>query len=185
MTCLLRLSKLGIYWAAPGVLITLAPPVKPLVRFGSYEFEPYSGELRRQGIRVHLEGQPLAILKILLERPGDLVTREDLQKELWRQDTFVDFEHSLNAAVKRLRAALNDSADHPRYIETLARRGYRFVAPVNGVNSRSETSGVSPSAAPVVPVFCDRSLWLRAGLVLFTLAVVIAGWRQRCFRCKI
>ena len=178
MTCLLRLSKLGIYWAAPGVLITLAPPVKSLVRFGSYEFEPYSGELRRQGIRVHLEGQPLAILKILLERPGDLVTREDLQKELWREDTFVDFEHSLNAAVKRLRAALNDSADHPRYIETLARRGYRFVAPVNGVNSRSEASGVSPSAAPVVPVFCDRSLWLRAGLVLFTLAVVIAGWRH-------
>src|SRR6266851_9264420 len=97
-----------------------------------YEFEPRTGELRKQGIRIRLEGQPLAILRMLLERPGGLVTREELQKELWPADTFVDFEHSLNAAVKRLRTALNDSADHPRYIETLARRGYRFIAPVNG-----------------------------------------------------
>jgi TolB-like protein/tetratricopeptide (TPR) repeat protein/DNA-binding winged helix-turn-helix (wHTH) protein len=81
-------------------------------------------------MRVHLEGQPLAILKMLLARPGELITREELLKELWPRDTFVDFEHSLNAAVKRLRAALNDSADHPRYIETLARRGYRLSAPV-------------------------------------------------------
>src|SRR6266851_9167004 len=97
-----------------------------------YEFEPRTGELRKQGIRIRLEGQPLAILKMLLDRPGELVTREELQKELWPADTFVDFEHSLNAAVKRLRAALNDSAEHPRYIETLARRGYRFIAPMNG-----------------------------------------------------
>lgn len=101
-----------------------------VVRFGMYEFETDTKELRRGGMRVHLEGQPLAILKMLLARPGELITREELLKELWPRDTFVDFEHSLNAAVKRLRAALNDSADHPRYIETLARRGYRLSAPV-------------------------------------------------------
>src|SRR5438105_14625444 len=104
------------------------------MRFGAYDFEPYSGELRKEGMRVRLEGQPVAILRMLLERPGELVTREELQKQLWPADTFVDFEHSLNAAIKRLRAALNDSADHPRYIETLARRGYRFIAPVNGAD---------------------------------------------------
>ena len=112
----------------------MASPAKPnIVSFGAYEFNPYSGELRKEGMRVRLEGQPLAILQMLLDRPGELVTREELQKKLWPGDTFVDFEHSLNAAVKRLRAALIDSADQPRYIETLARRGYRFVAPTNGV----------------------------------------------------
>ena len=96
-------------------------------------------------MRIRLEGQPVAILKMLLDRPGELVTREELQKKLWVADTFVDFEHSLNAAVKRLRAALNDSADQPRYVETLARRGYRFVAPVNG-------SFAGPSAATIEPL---------------------------------
>ena len=89
-------------------------------------------------MRVRLEGQPLAVLRMLLDRPGELVTREELQKKLWLGDTFVDFEHSLNAAVKRLRAALIDSADQPRYIETLARRGYRFVAPTNSVEADRE-----------------------------------------------
>ena len=106
--------------------------VKPVVvRFGVYEFEPVSGELRKHGVRVRLEGQPIAVLSILLERPGELIAREELEKRLWPADTFVDFEHSLNAAVRRLRAALNDSAGTPRYIETLARRGYRFIAPVS------------------------------------------------------
>src|SRR5438067_3771786 len=108
------------------------------MRFGAYDFEPYSGELRKEGMRVRLEGQPVAILRMLLERPGELVTREELQKQLWPADTFVDFEHSLNAAIKRLRAALSDSADHPRYVETLARRGYRFIAPVNGAEVGSK-----------------------------------------------
>ena len=123
----------GIYFAViNGVPSEWRSPAKPnVVSFGAYEFSPYSGELRKEGMRVRLEGQPLAILQMLLDRPGELVTREELQKKLWPGDTFVDFEHSLNAAVKRLRAALNDSADQPRYIETLARRGYRFIAPVN------------------------------------------------------
>src|ERR1700741_2733867 len=96
--------------------VRVGSPTKPnIVSFGAYEFNPHSRELRKEGMRARLEGQPLAILELLLERPGELVTREELQKRLWPEDTFVDFEHSLNAAVKRLRAALNDSADQPRY----------------------------------------------------------------------
>ena len=156
----------------------VASSLKCVTRFGVYEFDPYAEELRREGIRVRLEGQPLAILKMLLERPGEVVTREELQKKLWTGDTFVDFEHSLNAAVKRLRAALNDSADHPRYIETLARRGYRFVAPVNGVTSGTEdhTPVLIPSAAGLNAGFHGRGLWQSALLALFTVAVVGLGW---------
>ncbi|HEX2711565.1 MAG TPA: winged helix-turn-helix domain-containing protein, partial [Candidatus Acidoferrales bacterium] len=119
-----------------------------VVRFGVYEFARDRQELRKAGIRIRLEGQPLAILQMLLERAGELVTREELQKKLWQGDTFVDFEHSLNAAVKRLRAALNDSADQPRYVETLARRGYRFIAPLNAAD---EETGVVPSIVRPTP----------------------------------
>src|SRR5689334_3285370 len=100
------------------------------VRFGVFEFDLRSGELRKQGRKIRLEGQPVRVLGKLLERPGELVTREELQRALWRSDTFVNFEHSLNAAVKRLRQALNDAGANPRFVETLARRGYRFIAPV-------------------------------------------------------
>jgi TolB-like protein/DNA-binding winged helix-turn-helix (wHTH) protein/Tfp pilus assembly protein PilF len=106
---------------------------KPAVyRFGSFEFDPHTSELRKKGLRVRLEGQPAAILAMLLERPNQLVTREELQKKLWSSDTFVDFEQSLNAAIRRLRVALDDSAESFRYIETLARKGYRWVAPIEG-----------------------------------------------------
>lgn len=102
-------------------------------RFGVFEFDAHLGELRKQGMKLKLQGQPLDILAMLLERPGEVVTREDLEKKLWASDTFVDFDHSLNAAIKRLRDALDDSAETPRYIETLARRGYRFITPVEAV----------------------------------------------------
>src|SRR6202166_4890577 len=92
--CLAERPRQRYTLAAPGVLIKVASSLRCVVQFGVYEFEPYAGELRREGIRVHLEGQPLAILKVLLERPGELVTREELQKKLWTGDTFVDFEHS-------------------------------------------------------------------------------------------
>src|SRR5688572_9941979 len=111
------------------------------IRFGLFEFDPQSGELRKQGIKIRLQGQPVEILSMLLARPGQLVTREELEKKLWSADTFVDFERSLNAAMKRLRAALGDSAETPRFIETLARRGYRFIAPV-------DTRGMAPAAPP-------------------------------------
>ncbi len=101
-------------------------------RFSGFELDPRAGELRKQGSKIKLQGQPLDILTMLLEHPGEVVTREDLQKRLWPADTFVDFEHSLNAAVKRLREALDDSADTPRFIETLPRRGYRFIGMLDG-----------------------------------------------------
>jgi Tol biopolymer transport system component/DNA-binding winged helix-turn-helix (wHTH) protein len=117
-----------------------------VIGFGVYEFNVVTGELRRDGMRIRLEGQPLTILQMLLERPGELVTREELQKRLWPGETFVDFEHSLNAAVKRLRAALSDSADQPRYIETQARRGYRFIATLDGVFASAEAVAFAPPA---------------------------------------
>jgi TolB-like protein/Tfp pilus assembly protein PilF len=101
------------------------------VRFGVFEFDQRSGELRKQGRRIRLEGQPVQVLIKLLESPGELITREDLRKELWPADTFVNFQQSLNAAVKRLRQALGDAPANPRFVETLARRGYRFIAPVS------------------------------------------------------
>src|ERR1700690_1776531 len=105
-------------------------PSSRLIRFGVFELDLRSGELQKQGRKIRLEGQPVQVLICLLEAPGELVTREDLHRKLWPADTFVNFEHGLNAAVKRLRQALNDSADNPRFVETLPRRGYRFIAPV-------------------------------------------------------
>jgi DNA-binding winged helix-turn-helix (wHTH) protein len=103
---------------------------RQLFRFGVFELNLHSRELRKGGNRINLPEQPLQILSSLLERPGELVTREELRQRLWRGDTFVDFEHGLNAAVKRLRDALGDSAETPRFIETVPRRGYRFIASV-------------------------------------------------------
>ncbi len=104
-----------------------------LVRFGPFEADLYTRELRKQGLRIRLQDQPFQILAMLLRNPGELVTREQIREQLWAEDTFVDFDNGLNAAVRRLRDALNDSADTPRFIETLPRRGYRFVAPVEVV----------------------------------------------------
>ena len=101
------------------------------VRFGVFEFDLKTGELFKAGRRVRLSGQPAQILVLLLRQPGELVTREELQQELWPADTHVNFEQSLNAAMKRLRQALGDSPDKPLFIETMARRGYRFIAPAS------------------------------------------------------
>src|SRR5436309_6675250 len=98
------------------------------VRFGAFELDEDAGELRREGIKVRLQEQPLQMLQILLEQPGKVVAREELQKRIWSSDTFVDFDHGINNAIKRLREALADTAETPRYIETLPRRGYRFIA---------------------------------------------------------
>jgi Tol biopolymer transport system component/DNA-binding winged helix-turn-helix (wHTH) protein len=117
--------------ANSGVVVSPSQGSPPPYQFGVFEFDPRAGELRKQGMKLKLQGQPLDILTMLLERPGEVVTREDLQKRLWASDTIVEFDHSLNAAIKRLRDALDDSAETPRYVETLARRGYRFIAPVD------------------------------------------------------
>ena len=100
-----------------------------MIRFGEFEADLTSGELSRNGRKIPLQDKPFRVLALLSQRPGELVTREELQRQLWPDDTFVDFEHGLNTAVKKLRQALDDSADAPRYVETLARRGYRLVAP--------------------------------------------------------
>jgi Tol biopolymer transport system component/DNA-binding winged helix-turn-helix (wHTH) protein len=107
-------------------------------RFGVFEVDLREGELRKRGLRVKLQDQPLQLLVMLLERPGEIVSREELQRRLWPADTFVDFDHSLNSAIKKLREALGDQAENPRFIETLHRRGYRFIAPVEGQLNTAE-----------------------------------------------
>jgi cholera toxin transcriptional activator len=102
-------------------------------RFGVFEVDAAVGELRRQGIRVKLNAQPFQVLLMLLERPGELLTRDQIASELWIEGTFVDYEHGLNSAMNRIREALGDTASNPRFVETLARRGYRFVAPVERI----------------------------------------------------
>jgi Tol biopolymer transport system component/DNA-binding winged helix-turn-helix (wHTH) protein len=109
-----------------------------LVRFGVFEADLKVGELKKNGSRVRLQEQPFQILALLLEQPGEVVTREELRNRLWPADTFVDFDHSLNAAIRRLRDASGDSAENPRFVETIARRGYRFLAPVNGAPSGTQ-----------------------------------------------
>src|SRR5579871_6344009 len=101
------------------------------IQFGTFEVDLRAGELRRNGSRVKLQEQPFQVLTVLLEQPGEVVSRDELQKRLWPADTFVDFDHSLNAAIRRLRDALGDSAENPTFVETVARRGYRFLAPVS------------------------------------------------------
>ena len=101
------------------------------VQFGNFEADLRTGELRRDGSRIKLQEQPFRVLALLLQQPGEVVSREELRKELWPADTFVDFDHSLNAAIRRLRDALGDSAENPKFVETVARRGYRFLAPVS------------------------------------------------------
>ena len=100
------------------------------IRFGAYELDEAARELRKNGLSIHLQDQPWEVLRALLERPGEVVSREDLRRRLWPDGTFVDYEQSLNKAVNKLREALCDSADKPRYVETVSRRGYRFVAAV-------------------------------------------------------
>src|SRR6267142_5689993 len=105
-----------------------------VVRFGLYEIDLQSGELRRAGVRIRVQQQPLRLLEILLERPGEVVTREELRSQIWPNESFGDFDQAVNVAIAKLRGALGDSADNPRYIETLPRRGYRFLAEVAIIN---------------------------------------------------
>lgn len=120
-----------------------------VIRFGVFELHLRSGELRKSGIKIKLQEQPFQILVTLLERPGEIVTREELQKRLWPGDTFVDFDLSLNSAVKKLRQALGDDSENPRFIETLYRRGYRFIGQINGTPGVSESTPVPSTPSPV------------------------------------
>ncbi len=150
-----------------------------MVGFGVYEVDLQAGELRKQGSKIKLQEQPFQVLALLLEHPSDMVTREEIQKKLWPADTFVDFEHSLNAAVKRLREALGDSADNPRFVETLPRRGYRFIYPVEG--------RPAPPISPSLPAPAGgKPVWrlAAAGFAVVALLAVlvglnVGGWQER------
>jgi DNA-binding winged helix-turn-helix (wHTH) protein len=125
-------------------------PTRRVFSFGAFEADPVSGELRKHGLRVKLHAQPFQVLVMLLERPSELVTRDDLRQRLWGSDIFIDFDHGLNSAVNKIREALNDSASRPVYIETVPGRGYRFIAPVSSSNTSlpagaAATSGVVPT----------------------------------------
>jgi cholera toxin transcriptional activator len=124
-----------------------------VVRFGTFEVDLVSGELRKNGTRIRLQEQPFRVLAMLLERPGEMVTREDLRSQLWPGDTFVDFDHGLNTAVNKLREALSDVAANPRFVQTVARRGYRFIAPVqdDGKAAASPGAEVPPGDRPASP----------------------------------
>jgi cholera toxin transcriptional activator len=119
---------------------------KRVFRFAVYEADPASGELRKSGVRIRLHEQAFQVLTALLERPGEIVTREELSQKLWPADTFVDFDHGLNSVINKLREALGDSASNPRFIETLARRGYRFVAPVELTPNAGAATSIPPSS---------------------------------------
>ncbi len=127
------------------------------IRFGVFEVDLRSGELRKSGLRLKLQEQPFQVLAMLLERPGEMVSREELRKKLWPADTFVDFEHGLNAAINKLREALGDSADNPRFVETLHRRGYRFIASVETARPFDRLRAVSEVKPRVAPNSSTRS----------------------------
>src|SRR5438270_13905105 len=118
-----------------------------IARFGIYELDFAAGELRKNGVKLRLQEQPLQILAALLERAGDVVTREELRRRLWPSDTFVDFDHSLNTAINKVRETLGDVASSPRYVETVARKGYRFIAPVQQDTSPDGAAETNPAAA--------------------------------------
>jgi Tol biopolymer transport system component/DNA-binding winged helix-turn-helix (wHTH) protein len=143
-----------------------------IVRFGVFELDLRAGELRKHGLKIKLQDQPFQILVMLLEQPGQVVTREQLHQKLWPDGTFVDFEHGLNAAIQRLRQALGDSAENPRFVETLARRGYRFVAPVDS-GKRTEIAPVATAARKT------RLLWVIAGTAVLLAAMGIGLWFLR------
>ena len=143
-------------------------------RFGAFELDLRTGELRKGGFRVRLQEQPLRILVLLVERVGELVTREDLRQRLWSQDTFVDFDRGLNNAVRRLREALGDSADAPRFIETLARRGYRFIAPVERVLPAVPEAALPAPVPASAPVAAARPRPARPRTALLALLAGVA-----------
>ena len=162
-----------------------------VIRFGVFELDSESGELRKSGSRIRIAQQPAQVLAVLLERPGEVVKREELRQKLWSPDTFVDFDHGLNKSVQKLRDALGDSAESPRFIETIPRVGYRFIAPVReGARPEPEALGSEPvvvaasqgegALAVETKASSRRVWWLLTGCVVVVLALVVAGaWAYR------
>jgi DNA-binding winged helix-turn-helix (wHTH) protein/tetratricopeptide (TPR) repeat protein len=152
------------------------------MRFGAFEVDLRSGEVYKHGIRLKLQDQPFQVLALLLEHSGDVVTRDELRQKLWPADTFVDFDTGLNSAIKKLRDVLGDSAEEPRYIETLPRRGYRFIAPVETGDLPAPTVG-KIHVAKVVPLGPTPALWKKrrivvtAGAAAFLMVAALVAWR--------
>ena len=151
------------------------PPSRTLVRFGVFELDANSRELRKQGLKVRLQDQPFQVLQILLEHPGTVVTREDLQRRIWPSDTFVDFDRGVYNAIKKLREALGDSAESPRFIETLSRRGYRFIAPVSASETAASSAQSSSILAEQIPARASRRTLQNSLAVAFGIVLVIAA----------
>jgi TolB-like protein/DNA-binding winged helix-turn-helix (wHTH) protein/Tfp pilus assembly protein PilF len=174
-----------------------APGFSGRVRFGIFEADLHTGELRKRGARIRLQQQPFHVLGVLLARPGELVTRDELQAKLWTADTFVDFDHGLNKAINKIREALGDSAESPRFVETVARRGYRFIADVETVEMAAvspATLAASPGDDPLTaadrepPVAAEqtsaggrnwRPTMTIAGCSLAVASVILVGWLVR------
>lgn len=162
------------------------------VRFGVFEVDLRTGELRKHGIKIKLQDQPFQILALLLERPGEIVTRDELQRKLWPADTFVDFDVGLNTAIKRLRDALCDSAESSRYVETLPRRGYRFIAAVDRIEDpAAQAAQAEQKSEPQTNALAARrpgKLWIVPGVAVAILLLIfglnIRGFRQRFVRAS-
>src|SRR5438477_5472335 len=164
---ILSAGKGVLHSSRSGVAVKTSSSVPPTLRFGVFELDPQAGELRKKGMKIRLQGQPVEILAMLLQRPGETITREELQKKLWPADTFVDFEQGLNNAMKRLRAALDDDAENPHFIETLPRHGYRFIGSVTGLG-QTRTVEVGPPALQI-------SRWLPFSFSVLAASVVLAA----------
>src|SRR5215467_4083850 len=149
-----------------------SPLATGTVRFGVFELDCQTGELRKQGVKLRLQGQPIEVLIHLLESPGELVTRDELRKRLWPADTFVDFDQALNNSVQRIREALGDSAQSPRFIETIPKRGYRFVGPVASLEA--ETATEKPEEKPKSR---SRTAGMALAGLLILAATALAVWR--------
>src|SRR5438874_681935 len=166
----------------------ISPHIQPL-RFGSFELDVRAGELRKEGSKIRLQEQPLQILAMLLEHAGQVVTREELQSRLWPSDTFVDFDHSLNKAINKLRDALGDSAENPQFVETLPRRGYRFLVRVNAAPDAVPKHGVPIDSIAVFalanPNPCPDLDYLAVGIpgsIIHSLSQ-IPGLRVNAWKC--
>lgn len=148
---------------------------RSIARFGTFELDRDAGELRRDGLKVRVQDQPMRLLEVLLEQPGKVIAREELQQRLWPADTFVEFDHALNTAVNKLRDALGDSADDPRYLATVPRRGYRFIAPVEEIGSTNGQLGASEGEQGERTVISWRTAGAAVGILAVLVAVYYAG----------
>ena len=156
-------------------------PVAGRLRFGLFEMDLPAGELRKHGLKIRIQEQPFQVLAMLVQNAGKVVTREDLQKKLWPADTFVDFDHGLNKAINKIREALSDSAESPRYVETLSRRGYRFLAEVKDADAPVRSPGL-----PTQPRLRKRFVIARMSLASSQCTNNFCGYmrgRYRRLRC--